>query len=267
MDSPTNSFSYVVRIINPDYKSKFVNKVWHDVHTKFESVHKMKQTLIAEFEDKLPPLSELKCGYLEKRTNAKRWIENDKDLDAMYKTFKDNREITLWCEGPTSEEHGTKRGKKRKADESRDSGSSKRSSREESIDEIVQSLREKHGEDYSAPQYRMWARMKLNGQHASLDHPPPYPLFNGGTTKSSKRGESLSDALTSAATAVAGILKGNEPSSTSGTMSPGKRARVSGLYLEQLERLKTLQQSGVLTPEEFEEQKSFALNNIRELNM
>ena len=32
----------------------------------------------------------------------------------------------------------------------------KQYSREESIDEIVQSLREKHGEDYSGPQYHMY---------------------------------------------------------------------------------------------------------------
>jgi uncharacterized protein YfkK (UPF0435 family) len=36
--------------------------------------------------------------------------------------------------------------------------------------------------------------------------------------------------------------------------------------LEQLERLRALQQSGVLTPEEFEEQKTYALKNIHDLN-
>ena len=44
-------------------------------------------------------------------------------------------------------------------------------------------------------------------------------------------------------------------------MSPGKRARVSGQYLEQLERLKDLHQSGVLSLDEFEEQKKFALES------
>ena len=43
-------------------------------------------------------------------------------------------------------------------------------------------------------------------------------------------------------------------------------ACVSWLYLEQLERLKALQQAGILTSEEFEEQKAYALKNIRELN-
>ena len=73
----------------------------------------------------------------------------------------------------------------------------------------------------------------------------------------------MSTALTSAATAVVGMLKGSEPPSNSLSLSPGKRARVSSIYLEQLEKLKTL---GVLTPNEFEEQKRFALRNIRELN-
>lgn len=223
--------------------------------------------MITTFEEKLPTLSELKCGYLEKRTNAKRWIEDDKDLEAMYKTFSDKAEITLWCEGPSSEEPTSKRGKKRKSDDSGDSGSSKRSAREETIDNIVQTLRKKHGEDYSAPQYRMWARMKHNGQHSSLDEPPPYPLFSGGSKKPPAKHESaLTEALTNCANVVVGAITGNHTVSAPGSVSPGKRARVSGLYLEQLERLRALQQSGVLTSEEFEEQKAYALKNIRELN-
>ena len=53
---------------------------------------------------------------------------------------------------------------------------------------------------------------------------------------------------------------------SSGTLSPGKRAQVSGQYLEHLERLKSLHESGALTAEEFGEQKTFALNNIRKLS-
>ena len=46
-------------------------------------------SLITIFEEKLTMLSELKCGYLKKRTDAKRWIEDNKDIEkAMYKTFR-----------------------------------------------------------------------------------------------------------------------------------------------------------------------------------
>ena len=179
----------------------------------------------------------------------------------MYKTFSDKVEITLWCEGPSSEEQTSRRDKKRKSDDSSDSGSSKQSAREECIDQIV--LRE----DYSAPQYRTWARMKQNGKQSSLDEAPPYPIFNGGPKKPpAKRESAFTETLTNCANIVISAITGNNPVSTPGSVSPGKHALVSGLYLEQLERLRVLQQSVVLTPEEFEEQKAYVLKNIRELN-
>jgi len=80
----------------------------------------------------------------------------------------------------------------------------------------------------------------------------------------------LSDALTNAATAVVNLLTSKGSSSPSVTVtagiSPSKRAAVSGQYLDQLEKLKKLFESGVLTQEEFDEQKHFALKNIRILN-
>ena len=66
-------------------------------------------------------LSEFKYGYLEKCTNVKCWNEDNKEIKA---------EIILWCEGPSSEEQTSRRGK---SDDSGDSGSSKQS---ESIDQI-----------------------------------------------------------------------------------------------------------------------------------
>ena len=61
-------------------------------------------------------------------------------------------------------------------------------------------------------------------------------------------------------------ITGNHTVSAPGSVSPGKHASVSGLYLEQLERLRALQQSEVLTSEEFEEQNAYTLKNLRELN-
>ena len=103
------------------------------------------------------------------------------------------------------------------------------------------------------PHYRLWVRMKHNNQHSSLDIPPSIPLFSGTTSKPPER-DSLSDALTSAATAVVRLLKGDD--STSGTaLSPGKHTRVLGQYLEHLEKLGHLHDAGVLNTDEFEEQE------------
>ena len=37
------------------------------------------------------------------RKGSKRWVEDD-DLEAMYKIFDSTDGITIWCEGPLSEE-------------------------------------------------------------------------------------------------------------------------------------------------------------------
>ena len=84
----------------------------------------------------------------------------------------------------------------------------------------------------------------------------------------------MTEALTTAATAVVGLLKSSPnspthsasstPAPNSSALSPAKRAHVSGQYLEQLAKLKNLQELGVLSLEEFNEQKEFALN-IRKL--
>jgi len=108
----------------------------------------------------------------------------------------------------------------------------------------------------------------VNGQHDSLDSPPGIPLFSGVTPNKAAKHDSLSEALTTAATAVVSLLKGTpEPSPRkSDSMSPAKRAHVSGTYLDHLDKLKRLLESGVLSEEEFAEQKGFVLNNIRSLN-
>lgn len=177
----------------------------------------------------------------------------------MYKLFSTNDEITLWCEGRLPPDQPTKGGRKRKADEL------EQSTKTDKIDELAHELYQKHGETYSMQQFRLWARMLLNKQYKSMETAPPYPPFQEKIHKTCKQENSLSDALTSAATAVVGLLQG-ESATLSPGVSPGKRAHVSGQYLEQLEKFKKLRGSEVLSAEEFEEQKKFALDNIRKLN-
>ena len=40
---PSTQYSYLVRIINPEQKTKFITKVWHDVHEKFQSTQQLKK--------------------------------------------------------------------------------------------------------------------------------------------------------------------------------------------------------------------------------
>jgi len=91
--------------------------------------------------------------------------------------------LSLWG---STQENENKNGKKRKAEDSEekadhteDGVKSKRAAKEDGIDATRQQLREKHGEMYSGPQFRLWARMHLSGQHDGLDNPPHIPLFTG----------------------------------------------------------------------------------------
>ena len=264
-NTPSPHYKYLVRIINPEQRSKHVTKIWHDVYERFYCADQLKTKLINDFEEKLPQLSDLVCGYLDK--SAKRWIEDDQDVEAMYHDVSSGSEITIWCDGRLPEQQSSEPPRrKRKAPENSDPPPPTK--RADKIDQLALELHEKHGDQYSMPHLRIWARMILNKQHKSMDVAPPFPLFKDHAPKNTPKRDNLTDALTSAATAVVGLLKGGEPSDSvsSLALSPGKRARVSGQYLEHLEKLKSLHQSGVLTTEEFNEQKKFALNNIRKLN-
>ena len=50
------------------------------------------------------------------------------------------------------------------------------------------------------------------------------------------------------------------------SVSPSSKVRLSGQYIEQLKFLQELRESAVLSEEEFEEQKTFAVQNICGLN-
>ena len=131
----------VVKILNPDQKSKYVTNIWHAVVEKFQSPVALK---VKTFEDKLPPCCSLDIGYFERRGSAKRWIEDQDDLDAMYRAFSPGDEITLWTHGRSQEEALNKAGKKRKRDDGQDL-LSKRADKENRIDMVFQQLKELHG--------------------------------------------------------------------------------------------------------------------------
>ena len=102
-----------------------------------------------------------------------------------------------------------------------------------------------------------------NGAYRDGDR-PGMGLEAGVTPTKTVKSNSLNEALTSAATAVVSMLKTTpeSPQQSSSPMSPAKRAHVSGAYLEHLDKLKKLLESGVLSQEEFAEQKKYILGNL-----
>lgn len=287
--SPT--YKYLVKFISPTKKSKYITRVWHGVGNVFESLIQLQEKLMEDFPDKLPSSPTFEVGYIEKRNNAKRWIEGTADLTAMYHIFQPGSTVTIWCE---SKDDSTSTdvtnttaiaGRKHKITSEKDTGgsSSKRTSlsHEEDVDEFMEKLRDKHLEEgkYTEPQLRLWARMLARGHHQSLEDPPNIPLITGAVaTKKTPRRDELSDVVVTAMKAASQYFSvATKPSDqlslnlestprAAAGISPSSKAKISGMYLSHLKSLQDLRASGTLTEEEFIEQKKYALQSIKGLN-
>jgi hypothetical protein len=66
----------------------------------------------------------------------------------------------------------------------------RKTKRQATKEETVCSLKEKHGKDYTAMQYRIWGEMVGGGLHSSLDAAPATSMFvcaGGGTPTRNKQ--------------------------------------------------------------------------------
>ena len=109
------------------------------------------------------------------------------------------------------------------------------------------------------------------GLHSDFDNPPEIPAFLGSTPKRARR-ESLSEAISGAAVAFADVLKGKKDPEqpTSNTVvpsgiSPGRSVELRMKNYEQLRYLQKLFDVGILTGEEYAEQKQLIISSIRRL--
>jgi len=188
----------------------------------------------------------------------------------MNEKFKSG-DVYLWCDAQQSDSHCESRASNHESsDRDRDRSpvkkkSTKRHEKEEEIDETFKGLKQKHGEKYSGPQLRLWARMIANGLHESINDPPQVPMITGHVKK--KGQESLSEALAGAAVAFAKAFSSSpvRSSQSTSTLSPCKAAELRMKHLEQLKYLQQLMEDGVLSESEFIEQKQAILDALRNI--
>ena len=145
--------------------------------------------------------------------------------------------------------------------------------KEDKVDTIFRELREKHdGDTYETPQLRLWARMIQCGTHDDYDDPPRVPMITGILPKRPKK-ESITDALTAAATAVAkafsppstsqvATASSQMPSTPTVGMSPGKSIELRMKNLQQLRYVQELYEENILSEAEFMEQKQDSLQKL-----
>ena len=199
----------------------------------------------------------------------------------MYERFSPGNEIFLWCIGKEEQEDESlhQHGVKRKSE----GVLNKRQARDDEIDIVFQLLKEKHGDTYSTPQYRLWACMIICGTHDDLDTPPKVPMIIGAPMPKRPKQKSLTSALVDAATAFASAISPTQCSSNTGPpsepttpkvpgraisrtgVSPGRVADVRMKNLEQLRFIQHLLDDGILSSEEFDEQKHIILDTLRKL--
>ena len=132
--------------MNPEKAKDVKLFTWHDVHEKFKTPDNLNEKLQENFDEHVP---ETDFDIVESRSTAtpnRKWIISANDLDRMYATFENNREITLWCDKKVDST-----GAKRTSDVNEDGPVTKHAKRQVAIDEVKKELAEKHANKFSEP--------------------------------------------------------------------------------------------------------------------
>lgn len=273
------SYSYTVRVYGGSKRKYYVRELY-GVTERFSSIERLIDVVSAKLHLSFPQ----DVGYFESRNNSKRWLVCNEDLEAMYSKF--TRDVPLWYEEELEEENTSRNKRKRKSDSDDEPVSAKkkrkkssdeerraqRVQKEEDCEDTFLKLKERHGDLLTDPQYRLWARAMTSGIHDDWETPPALPLITGKPPKKPKQ-ESLVDAVTGAATAVVNVLRGtatptkSSPSASvsSQGISPGRAADVRMKNLEQLRYVQQLLDDGIITSDEFFEQKTCILESLRKI--
>ena len=107
----------------------------------------------------------------------------------------------------------------------------------------------------------------LTGFHDNYNNPPNIPAFSGSNNKRARK-DSVSDTVSGAAIAIVEALqekKDKGPSSALSGNSPGRLVDIRMKNYEQLRYLQSLFDDGILTEEEYAEQKKSILSCLRKL--
>lgn len=224
--------------------------MWYDITHQFNSPAALKLKLMDCFPADVSSTATFQIGYFEPPNNIKRWIVEERDLKMMYSRYDPGSKVNLWCEAKAKNENDENDippvAKKKTSHETID--------HKDEIDTIFHQLREKHPK-MGAPKLRLWAKLIQAHRHESYDEPPQIPLITGSATASKPKRESIGEALTGAAVALAKAFETPTTSSNSPVratqasdamkkISPLKVTVIRHSCLEDLKKLKELFEDG-----------------------
>ena len=221
-------------------------------------------------------------------------IRSAADLNEFWSDFRAGKKVMLWCDGlreahttnspSTSASDKRKRGHNHSAQQldsdeenyqlsKQPAPKRKRVSAEEREDRVqstIDKLKEKHGPEFTPMQFRIWSEMIVGGIHSSIDNPPTSAMFTRagkGVISSKKKDDSVAEALTHAALTISSALSPTTPGkgTVMGT-SPVRLIESRSKCYKQLHDLNTLKVSGVLSEEEYDNEKGAVLRVLKKLS-
>lgn len=252
----SQKYSYAIKIVNPSKKSDFRVYNIRDI-PKFVGVGELESLIKKRFEEFSDYEGTLCMGFVQPGHGWKgkqHWINDEADLEDMYSLSKKNN-IMIWCHqksqkrsrssSKSTEEPATKRAKCIESNEAKITDAKK----------TYEILVKKH-KIYTPEQLHAWAQLIQMKKHFSMDEPPKYPFFKKTSRKDVKPENSITEQQMSDESAS--LLQKD-------VKSPTKVAELRMKNLEQLKYINELYKDGVLTEEEFREQKTNILLDIRKL--
>ena len=86
--------------------------------------------------------------------------------------------------------------------------------REDCVQEVVEALKEEHGDRFTIMQYRSWSEMVAGGMHGSTSEPPATSMFlraGGANSKKPAAASNVSESVSRAMTQIASALVDTHP--------------------------------------------------------
>lgn len=234
------------------------------------SLHKLKEIIYNQCgPEVVPPTEKMEVGYFCQ--SKKMWINNRLDLQDALTLISRGDRITLWCVGVT--ESSRKRGGSSSDEEQEpESKKSKKLSKAEELksltEDYLRQLKEKHVGKFTHFQLKVWAEMLAVGTHDTLDEPPAASMFRSGSKPRTSRSDndSVISGMMSMVNTLCESVVTNQNTEKKTLLSPVKKAELRTTYMRQLAELKKLTEADILTKEEYEEQRSNLVENMRHLS-
>jgi hypothetical protein len=244
------------------------------------SIQKLKEIIYNQCGSEIvPPIEKMEVGYYNQ--SKKLWINNRLDLQDAWALISRGDRITLWCVGIA--QPSRKRDNSHESDEEQElevKKTKKVSKAEEQraiVEDYLQQLKEKHTGKFTRFQLKLWAEMLAVGTHDDLNEPPASSMFSPQTPKSrsaQSENESVVSGMVSVVHTLCKSVLANQNITNENTtheseksvLSPVKKAQLRSTYMQQLTELRKLQEAGIITKEEYEEQRSDLVDNMRHLS-